>query len=351
MTIRRRLLLMLGAALLSAGACARSEAPPPAGPVQDVGGGWSSLYRDLAQGDCLYIGTVAEVLPHPGQRYTEWGTQYVEEQGELKFKVERTLYGESVPELRTHYVYSRADDVPASDWGGHVWDDHPPKRGQPLVVLAYGKKSQERFAETVKREGIVAYIWPALKESSFIEELAEGCGFLTATEVKDRIRLVKSLGRSKNPTIRWLVQDGVFGVDERGVPQPPDAPPELVLEYLRASAAPMPDYFPRESITESLVHWFSDKGHARSATEELREAFEDWYLGELDALGQDRNRDYISLGGLCELCRKLGVTQATDLFKRTGREGLIQRVTDYLNSPKPESQEQAAKLLALLNEK
>jgi hypothetical protein len=275
----------------------------------------------------------------------------MEEQGVLKFAVEQTLYGESVAELRTRYAYTRSNQAPVADWGGHVWDDHPPRRGQRLALLVYGKESRERYAESVKQEGLAFCVWDAPEGDPFIAELRDGCSFLTATDVNDRINLVKRLGGSKYRTIRGLVQSGVFGVDERGVPQPPDASPQLVSEYLRASDRAITDDYERGEATRSVAVWLSDKGHAQSVTEDLRKTFEGWYLGELNALGSDRNRDIATLNSLTGLCQKLGVVRAINLFSHMDRGNLTQRVAAYLDSPNPQAKKEAEKLLDILSVK
>jgi hypothetical protein len=125
MTVKRSFVLVLCAALLAVSACANDNPPAPAAPPLDYG--CSELYERFADGYSLYVGTVTNVQPEPGRRYEDWDGPQVEERGELRFQVEKTLFGQSVPELRMRYIYSRADNELVSDWGGYIWDDHPPQ--------------------------------------------------------------------------------------------------------------------------------------------------------------------------------------------------------------------------------
>jgi hypothetical protein len=132
MTVKRSFVLVLCAALLAVSACANDNPPAPAAPPLDYG--CSELYERFADGYSLYVGTVTNVQPEPGRRYEDWDGPQVEERGELRFQVEKTLFSQSVPELRMRCIYSRADNELVSDWGGYIWDDHPPKPGLRLAT-------------------------------------------------------------------------------------------------------------------------------------------------------------------------------------------------------------------------
>jgi hypothetical protein len=364
---RRYFLWLFGAALLTAGACGTQETPDAKIASHDNDQelfGYTALYERLAEGDCLYVGTVAKTLPEPSRRYTEQGWQQVEEKGELHFQVEQTLFGPSVPELRIHYVYSRQDNEVASDWGGHTWDNHPPKRGMRLALLVHGEANVLKYPEGVKEEGPVVAIWPAPPGDPFIQDLTAACRFLAPSEPKERIGLVKdpiglvqSVGGSKFPTLKYFVRAAVFGPeDAKRFPEPEikAASPEVILEFMRAAGPAVKKDDERAKDTGSLGLWFRVPGHAKAAPEELRSAFEDWYLADLEARNKGE-RTVSALYGLQALCKAIGVQETVGLFRQAGQAGLVQRVEACANTPQEESQERVQKLahelLDLLNGK
>jgi hypothetical protein len=378
MNVKQHILLLLGAVLLTTGACEKKETAGqkddsrnPSRHKEDENWAYSTLYETLANGWNLYLGTVGNIEPEPNRHYMDWGGPAVEEQGVLQFKVEKTLFGNGIPEFRTRYMYSRADVELASDWpSGHVWDDYPPKRGLRLAVLASGKKDEDPLVAAKVGEGKVTHMWEAPRGDPFIQDLAKVCAFLTAKEGKDRIRIVKdpvglvqSVGGSKFPTIRILVRKVVFGADP-GVrfpePEIEAASPELVLAFIRISGLTVKSDRERAEVTGDLGLWFRIPDHFKAAPKELRSAFEDWYIADLEAGNKggtkyEGGRTVIALYDLQAMCKANGVKETVGLFQQAGRAGLVQRAEACLHTPQETSEERvhqrAQELLDLLNAK
>jgi hypothetical protein len=300
-------------------------------------------------GASLYVGTVRSVDGgHLGRAPGNIGSVIVEH-GVMRFAVEKTVWGQKREELTIPYIFTRedlsAEEPPATDWGGgYIWDGKQPAKGQHLMLLTSADWDGKPFLGNHSNEWPVEKIWRLRADDPLVPGFQEAARYFTEKDPERRREVFRNLCRSRLKNIREFASYAAFGdidPDWSRDPHGPDEPqgevnmatkPGLVLDFLHY-AGPALDDSERQEVTGCFARWLDQKIYAEQAPEELRGAFEDWYLTELACAAVSKRRA-AAVRGLAGIAFKgkndgLGPSDMVRLlFRKGGRGPLIKRLED-----------------------
>lgn len=313
----------------------------------------TSVYYDLVMGGSLYVGTVRSVDGgHLGRAPGNIGSVIVEH-GVMRFAVEKTVWGQQRDELRVPYIFTRedlsAEEPLATDWGGgYIWDRKHPAKGQRLMLLMRADKDGKPVPEDhYNEEWPVNTIWRLRADDPLVPGFEEAARYLSEKDPERRREVFRNLCRSRLKNIRRFASYAAFGDIDPDWSRDPHGPhephgvvnmatkPGLVLDFLRY-AGPALDDEERQNVTRGFGDWLGQKIYAEQASEELRGAFEDWYLTELACAAVSKRRA-AAVRGLAGIAFKgdddrfggLGPSDTVRLlFRKGGRGPLIKRLED-----------------------
>jgi hypothetical protein len=121
----------------------------------------------------------------------------------------------------------------------------------------------------------------------------------------------------------------------------------LAILYLK-HAAPRLSPEERPYVTTTFAGWFIHRRAIAGVTEELKSEFEEWFVKELSAR-DDMRRPEKALEGLDSIRKENGAAATVGLFKKTGRDGLLERLRDCARSGDPAVEGLSKELMAKLD--
>lgn len=287
------------------------------------------------------------------------------EYGDVEFRVSRVLAGPPLREVALPYFYwlepdpAQPDPPPGvgSDWAGE-WSPWParPKVGERLLLLL----PEEHMAVRPQGKSLldaVRYRWEVGGDDDpLVDGFAVAGKFLAARDEATRDGLYKQLCESPLRNMRTFARDAAFaylgwekgdrGYDYFGKGYDPERQCRLALLFLK-HAGPRLGADERMEVTHAFAFWFREALKKGGITDDVTTAFEDWYLTEF-AVRDDLRRPAKALEELDEVAQALGTAATVALFKKSGRDGLLERVRECSRSPDPAVERHAKALLAKL---
>jgi hypothetical protein len=331
--------------------------PAPTTQADDYG----LRYEILSGGGGLYVGTVTKVADKEVKYIPSSGLPQLYRSGTIRFRVERTLLSERVPELVAPYTCQCADrpcEALGADWVCFVWDNYPPKVGLHLMLQVLSKTDGAKEVHNPEVESAVAGIWSIGRADPYVDACAEACRYLSSDDDGERARLFARLCQSDFESIRLFAQDAAFE---------PTNPPlaksirsrklannmtraRLIVSFLKLAGPKLSsaDEWERTSVTDRLGPMLAYAFVTTRAPAGLREAFESWYLAEL-ATPTDSVRCRRAVFGLCGLVQERGAAGTLELFERPPTL-LLERLQDCTASPDPLVSEESKELLKRLRQ-
>lgn len=312
------------------------------------------VYRIMKQGGRMYAGTVHSVTVdgrRNGEDSTEWG--------EIQFGIDRTIAGPPREELNIPYFYvdnrAQIGGAPATvvaDWGGgSIWPA-PPKRGEHLLLLLNSEAESEKHVDDKLYP--LAYRWEVGADDPLVQAFALADEFLATKDDITQDNLFRKLCESPYQNLRFFAQDAAFSyigklgsnfIYYSGEGYDPRRQSHLALQYL-TYAAPRLSPEERLSLTGRFALWFGCAA-LDDATDDLKAAFESWYSKEM-SIRNDMRYPKEALKGLNGILHAHGSARTLGLFKKTGRDGLLERLRDCARSGDPEVEKLAKELLTKL---
>jgi hypothetical protein len=307
------------------------------------------LYRTLREGGSLYAGSVASVIVQghdTSPPFTEWG--------EIRFRVDRTLAGPPQEEMTVPFLWwdDRVKGV-GSDWAGKSKWPGRPKVGEQLLLLIGDLEHASRF----KDEFPLKYRWEVGPDDPFVEGFALAAQYLVAKDEATQEDLYRRLCESPFQNMRTFALQAAFsylGKDKVGEgytlfggDYDPVRQSNLALLYFK-HAAPRLSVEERPFVTITFAGWFMHRRALAGVRDELKDEFEDWYVKELSARDNMR-RPEKALEGLGAIQKENGIAATIALFKKTGRDGLMERLEDCARSGDPAVEGLSKELLTKLD--
>ncbi len=309
----------------------------------------STAYYDMVRGCSLYVGTVRSVDGGRLGRALGYSSPVIVEHGVIRFAVEETVWGPRQDELTIPYIFTRedlsADEPLPMDWGGgYIWDGKQPAKGQRLMLLTCADWDGKPVPGNRSNEWPMEKIWRLRADDPLVPGFKEAARYFTEKDPKRRREVFRNLCRSRLKNIREFAAYAAFGDLDPDLALDPDRPsqlvsevnpvtkPGLVLDFLRLAGPALEDD-ERQEVTRGFAHWLGQKIEVERAPEEVRGAFEDWYLTELACAAVSKRR-VAAVRGLAEIAFKgehqgLGPSDTVRLlFRKGGRGPLLKRLED-----------------------